>query len=108
MIGLPTIFIDMHNKEFPRQTHSNKVFANDVFLNDYKYPFKDLFVKTYKDLENILIKLNDITVYDDCCKRVYEWSKDLYSDFDKVAFEDFLLPKINMKNKDTRSKVYRK
>ena len=108
IIGLPTIFIDMHDQEFPRQTYSNKVFANDVFLNDYKYPFKDLFVKTYKDLENILIKLNDITIYDDCCKRVYEWSKDLYSDFDKVAFEDFLLPKINIKNKDTRSKVYRK
>ena len=102
MIGLPTIFIDMHDREFPKQTYSNKVFSNDIFLNDYKYPHKDLFVKTYKDLENILIKLNDKTVYDDCCKRVYEWSKDLYSDFDTVAFEDFLLLKIK-KNKDARS-----
>ena len=103
MIGLPTIFIDMHDQEFPKETYSNKVFSNDVFLNDYKYPYKDLFVKTYKDLENILIKLNDKTVYDDCCKRVYEWSKDLYSDFDTAAFENFLLQKINIKNKDARS-----
>ena len=103
MIGLPTIFINMHDQEFPRETNSNKVFSNDVFLNDYKYPYKDLFVKTYKDLENILIKLNDKTIYDDCCKRIHEWSTDLYSDFDKVVFEDFLLEKIKIKNKDARS-----
>ena len=103
MIGLPTIFINMHDQEFPRETNSNKVFSNDVFLNDYKYPYKDLFVKTYKDLENILIKLNDKTIYDDCCKRIHEWSTDLYSDFDKVVFEDFLLKKIKIKNKDARS-----
>ena len=103
MIGLPTIFIDMHDQEFPKETYSSKVFSNDVFLNDYKYPFKDLFVKSCKDLENILIKLNDKTVYDDCCKSVYEWSTDLYSDFDTVAFEDFLLLKVNMKNRDARS-----
>lgn len=103
IIGLPTIFIDMHDQEFPKETYSSKVFSNDVFLNDYKYPFKDLFVKSYKDLENILIKLNDKTVYDDCCKSVYEWSTDLYSDFDTVAFEDFLLLKVNMKNRDARS-----
>ena len=103
MIGLPTIFINMHDQEFPRETNSNKVFSNDVFLNDYKYPYKDLFVKTYKDLENILIKLNNKTIYDDCCKRIHEWSTDLYSDFDKVVFEDFLLEKIKIKNKDARS-----
>ena len=103
MIGLPTIFIDMHDQEFPKETNSSKVFSNDVFLNDYKYPFKDLFVKSYKDLENILIKLNDNTVYDDCCKSVYEWSTDLYSDFDTVAFEDFLLLKVNIENRDARS-----
>ncbi len=103
MIGLPTIFINMHDQEFPRETNSNKVFSNDVFLNDYKYPYKDLFVKTYKDLENILIKLNNKTIYDDCCKRIHEWSTDLYSDFDKVVFEDFLLKKIKIKNKDARS-----
>ena len=103
MIGLPTIFINMHDQEFPKEINSNKVFSNDIFLNDYKYPFKDLFVKSYKDLENILIKLNDKTVYDDYCKRVYEWSSDLYSDFDTDAFEDFLLSKINIKNKGARS-----
>ncbi len=103
MVGIPTIFIDMHDQEFPKETNSNKVFSNDIFLNDYNYPFKNLFVKTYKDLESILIKLNDKTVYDDCCKEVYEWSADLYSDFDTTAFEDFLLQKINIKNKDTRS-----
>jgi len=103
MVGIPTIFIDMHDQEFPKETNSNKVFSNDIFLNDYNYPFKNLFVKTYKDLESILIKLNDKTVYDDCCKEVYEWSADLYSDFDTIAFEDFLLQKINIKNKDTRS-----
>ena len=93
----------MHDQEFPKEINSNKVFSNDIFLNDYKYPFKDLFVKSYKDLENILIKLNDKTVYDDYCKRVYEWSSDLYSDFDTDAFEDFLLSKINIKNKGARS-----
>tara|TARA_B100001057_G_scaffold491819_1_gene582883 strand:+ start:2198 stop:3460 length:1263 start_codon:yes stop_codon:yes gene_type:complete len=103
MIGLPTIFINMHNQEFPKEINSNKVFSNDIFLNDYKYPYEHLFIKTYKDLENILVKLNDKTIYDDCCKNVYEWSKDLYSDFDTTAFEDFLLLKINTKNKDARS-----
>ena len=81
---------------------------NIIFFIFCEYSFRDLFIKTYKDLENIIIKLNDITVYDDCCKKVYEWSTDLYSDFDKVAFEDFLLPKINIKNKNAGSKVYRK
>ena len=108
MIGLPTIFIDMHDKEFPKQTHTNKIFSNDVFKNDYKYPYKDLFIKTYKDLEDILIKLNDKKIYDNYCKKIYKWSTDLYSDFDTVAFEDFLLQKIDMKNKDVRSKFYRK
>ena len=103
MIGLPTIFIDMHDKEFPKEIFTNKVFSNDIFLDDYKYPFKDLFIKNYKDLEKILLKLNDITAYDDCCSRVYEWSKDLYSDFDSHAFEDFLLMKTILKNKDARS-----
>ena len=100
MNRVPTIFIDIHDQEFPKETYPNNIFANDIFLNEYKYPFKDLFVKTYKDLENILIKLNDKTVYDDYCRAVYEWSKDLYSDFDKTAFEDFLMQKINIKNKD--------
>lgn len=100
MNRVPTIFIDIHDQEFPQETYPNNIFANDIFLNEYKYPFKDLFVKTYKDLENILIKLNDKTVYDDYCRAVYEWSKDLYSDFDKTAFEDFLMQKINIKNKD--------
>lgn len=103
MIGLPTIFIDMHDQEFPKEINSNKVFSNDVYLKDYKYPYKDLFIKSYKDLENILVKLNDKTIYDDWCKNIYEWSRDLYSDFDIIAFEDFLLHKINTKNKDTRS-----
>ena len=103
MIGLPTIFIDMHDQEFPKEINSNKVFSNDVYLKDYKYPYKDLFIKSYKDLENILVKLNDKTIYDDWCKNIYEWSRDLYSDFDIIAFEDFLLHKINTKNKYTRS-----
>ena len=43
---MPTIFIDMHEETSPRE----------MFLNQYQYPFRDLFINNYKDLKDYIIK----------------------------------------------------
>lgn len=89
MTGVPTIFIDMHNPQSP----------NEIFLNQYKYPLKNLVIKDYQDLKKFLIELESKDTYDRYCTSVKDWSSELYQDFDEIRFKDFLLEAINCENK---------
>ena len=89
MTGVPTIFIDMHNPQSP----------NEIFLNQYKYPLKNLVIKDYQDLKKFLIELESKDTYDRYCSSVQDWSSELYQDFDEIRFKDFLLEAINCDNK---------
>lgn len=89
MRGVPTIFIDMHNPQSP----------NEIFLNQYKYPLKNLVIRDYQDLKNFLIELEIKDTYDKCCRSVQDWSSELYQDFDEIRFKDFLLEAISCDNK---------
>ncbi len=89
MTGVPTIFIDMHNPQSP----------NEIFLNQYKYPLKNLVIKDYQDLKKFLIELESKDTYDRYCTSVQDWSSELYQDFDEIRFKDFLLEAINCDNK---------
>ena len=89
MTGVPTIFIDMHNPQSP----------NEIFLNQYKYPLKNLVIKDYQDLKKFLIELESKDTYDRYCRSVQDWSSKLYQDFDEIRFKDFLLEAINCDNK---------
>lgn len=89
MTGVPTIFIDMHNPQSP----------NEIFLNQYKYPLKNLVIKDYQDLKKFLIELESKDTYDRYCTSVKDWSSELYQDFDEIRFKDFLLEAINCDNK---------
>ena len=89
MTGVPTIFIDMHNPQSP----------NEIFLNQYKYPLKNLVIKDYQDLKKFLIELESKDTYDRYCKSVKDWSSELYQDFDEIRFKNFLLEAINCDKK---------
>ena len=97
-IGLPTIFIGMFKEMSP----------NEIFLNQYNYPLRDYVVKEYKDLENILNRLSKESAYNNCCNDVHMWSKDLYSNFDEIVFENFLLEKTNIRNSNQGRKTNQK
>jgi hypothetical protein len=97
-IGLPTIFIGMFKEMSP----------NEIFLNQYNYPLRDFVVKEYKDLENILNRLSKESAYNNCCNDVHMWSKDLYSNFDEIVFENFLLEKTNIRNSNQGRKTNQK
>ena len=79
-MAIPTIFVDMLEPFSP----------NDIFLKQYKYPCKDLTIKDYKDFRNILVSMDKKEIFSQCCDDVYLWSKEIYHDFNEVAFEDFL------------------
>ncbi len=98
VMNVPTVFIDMHEKFSP----------NEIFIKQYKYPYKDSVVKDYKDLEYILSKLNTKHIYKKFCDDTYEWSQELYSDFDEKAFEHFLLDRINIHKKNVGGRAYQK
>ena len=84
-IGLPTIFVDMHESFSP----------DEMFLNQYQYPCNDLVIKDYKNFKQILKNINNEKIYNHYCDDVYEWSKEFYHDFDEEAFTNFLLDRIN-------------
>lgn len=87
-IGIPSIFIDMLEEMSP----------NEIFLNQYKYPCKDMVIKDYKDLEKILVDMDNKEIFTKSCNDVLKWSRYFYHDFDKKIFEDFLLKKVNKYN----------
>ena len=84
-IGIPTIFIDMLEVLSP----------NDMFMNQYQYPCKDLVIKDYKDFKNILVSIDNKEIFNQCSNDVYQWSKEFYDDFDEKVFQDFLLDQIS-------------
>jgi len=88
MIGIPSIFIDMLEEMSPEE----------IFLNQYKYPCKDMIIKDYKDLEKILLDLDNKEIFINNCHDVYQWSQAFYNDFDEKIFEDFLSKKVNKYN----------
>ena len=96
VMNIPTVFIDMHEKFSP----------NEIFIKQYKYPYKDSVVKDYKDLEHILSKLNTSHIYEKFCDDTYKWSQELYSDFDETAFENFLLDQISIHKNDVGGRTY--
>ncbi len=81
VIGIPTVFINMHEQTSP----------SEMFLNQYQYPSKDWFINDYEDLKTILTKIDDKEIFSQRCKDVYEWSKEFYHDFDEKVFGAFLL-----------------
>ena len=83
--GIPTIFIDMLEVLSP----------NDMFMNQYQYPCKDLVIKDYKDFKNILVNIDNKEIFNQCSNDVYQWSKEFYDDFDEKVFQDFLLDQIS-------------
>ena len=86
-MSIPTILIDMQkNWQFS---------PKDIFFKQYKYPCKDMVIKSYKDFKNILARMDNKEIYSNSCDDVYRWSKDFYHDFDEIVFGDFLLDQIN-------------
>jgi hypothetical protein len=82
MLSIPSIFIDMHSHW--------QFLPNDIFFKQYKYPYKDLVVRNFEDLELILLKLETKAFFESVSNNVYKWSKDLYYEFDESVFADFL------------------
>ena len=97
IIGIPTIFIDMHEPFSP----------NEMFLKQYEYPCKDLVIKNYKDLKSILITIDNKEIFNSYCDNVYQWSKEFYHDFDELVFGDFISSKI-IESKDIQQKLIEK
>ena len=96
MMGIPTIFIDMHEQFSP----------NDIFLKQYKYPFDRFAIRANEDLKFFLIELGDKNKFNEKCVDIHKWSKKLYQDFDELSFRDFLLEKMNdEKNSSDRGAV---
>ena len=88
IIGIPTIFIDMLGDMSPEE----------IFLNQYKYPCKDMVIKDYKDLEKILLDIDNKEIFINNCHDAHQWSQAFYNDFDEKIFEDFLSKKVNKYN----------
>ena len=84
MMGVPSILIDMHEQMSPYE----------IFINQYEYPCKNLILKNYKALENILIESTNNDLYSKYSNEVYTWYKQHYNGFDEIAFKNFLLNKI--------------
>ena len=89
-IGIPTIFIDMHEPLSPYE----------MFFKQYNYPCKDCIVENYEDLKNILLNLDDKDIFNKYSNDVHKWSEEFYCDFNEKVFEKFLIDKIN-NSKDT-------
>ena len=90
--GIPSILIDMHEQFSP----------NEVFLKQYKYPFNNLVIRAYEDLQNILMELERKNIFDNKCNDIFIWSEKLYQDFDELLFKDFLLDQLNETKNDIR------
>ena len=90
MMGVPTIFIDMHERLSP----------NEIFLGQYEYPCKNWVIRDYEDFQKTLIESEDKYIYDNCCSSVIKWSQELYHNFDESVFGDFLLDQINSRKND--------
>ena len=90
-MAIPTIFVDLLEPFSP----------NDIFLNQYEYPCKDLIIKDHKDFRNILVSMDKKETFNNCCDDVYLWSKEFYHDFNELAFGDFLLNQISKQKDDT-------
>ena len=65
IIGIPTIFIDMLGDMSPEE----------IFLNQYKYPCKDMVIKDYKDLEKILLDIDNKEIFINNCHDAHQWSQ---------------------------------
>tara|TARA_Y100000385_G_scaffold289286_1_gene358243 strand:- start:2912 stop:4165 length:1254 start_codon:yes stop_codon:yes gene_type:complete len=89
MMGIPTIFIDMHEQFSPYE----------IFINQYKYPLKNYVVKDLKDLQRILVILEDKQIYSDSCNTIYSWSRELASNYNEDVFKNFIFGKIKGNSK---------
>ena len=90
MLSIPSIFIDKHS-------HC-QLSPNENILKQYNYPCKDLVVKNFEDLELILLKLESQTIFESISNDIYAWSNDLYNNFDKSVFADFLTNEFKKSN----------
>lgn len=90
MLSIPSIFIDMHSHW--------QFLPNEIFFKQYNYPCKDLVVKNFEDLELILLKLESQTIFESISNDIYAWSNDLYNNFDKSVFADFLTNEFKKSN----------
>jgi len=90
MMGLPTIFIDMHERLSP----------NEIFLKQYEYPCKNWVIRDYEDFIKVLTESEDKHTYNNYCNDVFQWSQELYHDFNESVFGDFLLGQIYSRKND--------
>ena len=51
-------------------------------------------MKDPKDLQSILVKLEDIQIYIDSCNSIYSWSRELISNFNEDVFKNFIFDKV--------------
>lgn len=70
--GIPTIFTDMLDVRSPR----------DMFINQYNYPFENYIMKDVKELESVLLNLENENIFNETSIEVYNWARKFYQDFD--------------------------
>ena len=80
LYSLPTIFIDMLEIRSPKE----------IFFNQYHYPLTDFRVEKASDLEGLLRSLEDQEHYGECSRKVYDWGREYYQDFDEQVFVDLI------------------
>jgi hypothetical protein len=83
LLGIPTIFIDLKKEFSPKE----------IFLNQFKYPFKNLLIHKNIDLSAAIDFIE--RDYQQISNKVFEWAKKLNNDFDKKKLKDFLIKKLN-------------
>ncbi len=78
--SIPTIFIDMLNIRSPK----------DIFFDQYHYPLSNFRVEKPSKLKELLRDLEDQEYYEQCSRKVYNWGREYYQDFDEQVFLDLL------------------
>lgn len=84
LLNIPTILINTNLKEFS---------PKKIYLEDYKYPLKQLVVNRFQDLSNILEYLINDENYKNASKKINTWSNDYYHEFDEKKFFTLLMKK---------------
>ena len=77
LLNIPTILINTNLKEFS---------PKKIYLEDYKYPLKQLVVNRFQDLSNILEYLINDENYKNASQIINEWSNTYYQDFNEKKF----------------------
>lgn len=74
--GIPTIFIDMLEARSP----------SEMFIRQYNYPLNNFIITETKQVEKILVRLENQNYFEETSFRVYNWARSFYQDFDESKF----------------------